>query len=311
MKKTIVILAALSLAAASTVFAQEDQTNPDLNPNAGRHIMSTNGARTQDGLEVDQVDRELDQEGPRFVNVHDEAGTPGGSGNLVNHGGGVMAYAHVVCIFWGSSLSSTSAYVQEMRAFRNGAGALVKHTSMLGQYGAYQSNLVGSQADVFDSTNPSSARVTDAMVQAEVKKWFSGKYDTNTIYEVFIPSGYYSDDGSGAQSCGGSNLQYCAYHSSGDGSHLPTNIKYSIEPYPSCSGCKVSGWTNSQNAEHFMVHETREAVTDPYGTTWYDAVGYEADDKCAWVGLFLETASDGHTYGYQPEYSNSGRACVN
>src|SRR5205085_1870000 len=89
---------------------------------------------------------------------------------------------------WGSSLSSTSAGVQEMRAFRNGAGALVEHTSMLGQYGAYQSNLVGSQVGVFDSTNPSSARVTDAMVQAEVKKWFSGKYDTNTIYESSSPA---------------------------------------------------------------------------------------------------------------------------
>jgi hypothetical protein len=187
---------------------------------------------------------------------------------------------------------------------------MVSHTGMLNQYGAYQSNFVGSQADVFDTTNPSSARVTDAMIQNEVKKWFAGKYDTNAIYEVFIPSGYYADDGTGANSCGGPNLQYCAYHSSGNGTNLPTNVKYSIEPYPGCTGCQVSGWTSYYNAEHFMVHETREAVTDPYGSTWYDAVGYEADDKCAWQGLFTQAASDGHTYGYQPEYSNSTRTCV-
>ena len=54
-----------------------------------------------------------------------------------------------------------------------------------------------------------------------------------------------------------------------------------------------------------MVHETREALTDPYGTTWYDSVGYEADDKCAWQGLFLSGG-----FGFQPEYSNSTRTCV-
>jgi hypothetical protein len=186
---------------------------------------------------------------------------------------------------------------------------MVSHTGMLTQYGVTQNNFVGSQADIFDTTNPSSAAVTDAMVQSEVAKWFAGRYDTNTIYEVFIPSGYYSKDGS-STSCGGPSLAYCAYHSSGDGSHLPTNIKYSIEPYPSCSGCSASGFNTNQNAEHFMVHETRETVTDPYGTSWYDAAGYEADDKCAWTGLFLQNAADGHTYGYQPEYSNSARNCV-
>jgi hypothetical protein len=229
--------------------------------------------------------------------------------NLTYHGGPVMAFAKVVCIFWGPSLSATSSYVTEVRSFRSSLSGLVSHTGMLNQYNANQNNLVGAQADKFDTTNPSSAAVTDSMVQQEVKKFFNGAYDTNTTYEVFIPNGYYSSD-SGSTSCGGPNLAYCAYHSSGNGTDLPTNVKYSIEPYPSCSGCSASGFNTNQNAEHFMVHESRESFTDPLGTGWWDSRGNEADDKCAWTGLFLENAADGHTYGYQPEWSNSARGCV-
>jgi len=285
MKKVIVLLASLALATSALAQVNGNELNP----------AATGGGYTRGGnVPADDVNNRA---------------SVGGRGQLVNHGGGVMSFTKIVCIFWGSSLTSGSSYVTEIRSFRNSLSGLVSHTGMLTQYGVTQNNFIGSQADIFDTTNPSSAAVTDAMVQSEVAKWFAGKYDTNTIYEVFIPSGYYSKDGS-STSCGGPSLAYCAYHSSGDGSHLPTNVKYSIEPYPSCSGCSASGFNTNQNAEHFMVHETREAVTDPYGTSWYDAAGYEADDKCAWTGLFLQTAADGHTYGYQPEYSNATRTCV-
>ena len=146
----------------------------------------------------------------------------------------------------------------------------------------------------------------------------SGGCKTDTIYEVLLPAGYYSDDGTGAQSCGGTNLKYCAYHGAGDGTaNLSKSIKYSIQPYPSCSGCHgLSGWTAAQDQQHFLVHETREAMTDSRGNgtyAFYDSAGYEADDKCAWGTnlkfLFSET-SGSHTYGYQQEYSNAARGCV-
>ena len=37
---------------------------------------------------------------------------------------------------------------------------------------------------------------------------------------------------------------------------------------------------------------------------WYDSSGNEADDKCAWTGLFTENG-----YGYQPEWSNAISGC--
>ena len=305
MKKMLVVASALLLV-TSAVMAEEGDLNP-----SPRVKMPINTQRLN-RVAVSDQDGNYDGRNPIAINegdidvenqlaIHATAG-----GNLVNHGGPVMPNARVVCIFWGSSWSPSNSLVKEIQSFRTSSVGLLKHTNMLGQYGASQSNLNG-QADIFDPTNPSSTRVTDAMVQAEVKKWFAGNYNYSTIYEVFIPSGYYSYD-SGDTSCGGTNLQYCAYHSSfANGSNY---VKYSIEPYPSCSGCQVSGWTTAQNAEHFMVHETREAMTDALGNAWYDNTGYEADDKCAWTSLFTEAPGDGHTYGYQPEWSNSARACV-
>jgi hypothetical protein len=61
-----------------------------------------------------------------------------------------------------------------------------------------------------------------------------------------------------------------------------------------------------QNQEHFVTHETREAVTDPTGSTWFDASGNEADDLCAWSPTpFLVNG-----FGYQYEWSNANGGCI-
>jgi hypothetical protein len=157
---------------------------------------------------------------------------------------------------------------------------------------------------MFDSSAPPT-NVTDSAVQGEVNKYLaSNAFDANAIYEVVIPSSSYSSSGT-STSCGGPHLAYCAYH--GNFTSSGHDVRYSIEPYPSCSGCQVSGWTAVQNQEHFVCHETREAVTDPDGTTWWDRSGNEADDKCAWSPTpFLGTGG----FGYQYEWSNANSACI-
>lgn len=246
--------------------------------------------------------------------------SPGGFGPLRDHGGLVLTNAKVVFIFWGWASTTADPYVSEVISFRNDPNAMMKHIGMLSQYrNTGSTSLLGSQPDVYDAVPPSSTKVTDSMVQAEVAAKCPGLPNggcrTDTIYEVLIPSGYYSDDGSGNQSCGGTNLQYCAYHSHGNGTTLSSSVLYSIQPYPSCSGCHgKSNWTAYNDQEHFIVHETREAMSDSLGNAWYDWFGYEADDKCAWGGstldfLFDETVN-GHTYAYQMEYSNAVRNCV-
>jgi hypothetical protein len=227
--------------------------------------------------------------------------------NVTNHGGGVLAHAKLVFIFWGPTFNNAAspdfAYAQQLQAFRNQYGTTPEYKTIT-QYGALQNSLGTGTADMFDTTTPPT-NVTDAKVQSEVTKYLTTHtYDSSTIYEVVIPSTSYSSSGS-SDSCGGPSLSYCAYHGSYSGSHGTTI--YSIQPYPSCSGCKVSGWTAAQNEEHFVCHETREAATDPVNGWWDGRTGEEADDKCAWSpSPFIGTGG----YGYQYEWSNADGGCV-
>ena len=233
--------------------------------------------------------------------------------NLTNHGGPVIVSAKVVFIFWGPSFNNAAspdfAYARTLQAFRNQFGTTGEYNTITQYSGSNGTialaNLGSGTADLFDTSTPPT-NVTDSTVRSKVTSYTSshGGNNTSTIYEVVIPSSSYSSDGS-STSCGGPHLQYCAYHSwIGSGTSA---TKYSIQPYPSCSGCKVSGWSDVQNQEHFVCHETREAVTDPTGTTWWDSSGQEADDKCAWSPTpFIGTGG----YSYQYEWSNAAHGCV-
>ena len=281
MNKTPILFGSLLLIVAATAFAQNV---PETN---GKHYFPPQGWAKPGG---------------------------GGGQNLVYHTGGtVIRNAKVVMIFWGPSFASggaDSAYASTLQGFRNQFGTTPEYNVITQYYGQdgltygniAQSSLGGGTGDWFDSSTPPT-NVTDADVQAEVLRYLSlHLFDDSTIYEVFIPSSSYSSDGS-STSCGGPNLAYCAYHG-----YFANAIKYSIEPYPSCSGCSVSSsWTAAQNQEHFVCHETREAVTDQQLNAWYDHRGYEADDKCAWSPTpFFGTGG----YGYQYEWSNEARGCV-
>jgi hypothetical protein len=235
--------------------------------------------------------------------------------NPTYQGGPVVISAKVVLIFWGPSFSNAAspdfAYAQALQAFRNQYGTNSEY-NVITQY--YQnpnkqliqlSNLAAGTADMFDTSTPPT-EVTDSIVQSEVSKYLTTHaFNASTVYEVVIPSTSYSDDGQGDDSCGGPNLQYCAYHSSFTSG--ANNVLYAIEPYPSCGGCQVAGWTAAENEDHFICHETREAVTDPLGTGWWNTrTGEELDDQCAWnPAPFLSGG-----FGYQYEWSNASSGCV-
>jgi len=234
------------------------------------------------------------------------------AGNITNHGGPVIVSAKVVFIFWGPTFNNAAspdfAYARTLQTYRNQFGTNGEYNTITQYSGSNGTialtNLGSGTADLFDTSTPPT-NVTDSSVRSKVSSYTSshGGNNTSTIYEVVIPRTSYSSDGS-STSCGGPGLAYCAYHSwIGSGTSA---TKYSIQPYASCSGCKVSGWTDVQNEEHFVCHETREAVTDPTGTTWFDSSGQEADDKCAWSPTpFLVSGS-----GYQYEWSNAAGGCV-
>lgn len=247
----------------------------------------------------------------------------GGGSNLSYHGGGTITSAHVVTIFWGPEWSSSGVdynTAQHIIGFFGQYGTTGEYNVITQYYnttsGSTQYIQTTSMGNLSwnDTTEPPN-NVTDADMQAEVVKCLNGghcgTFDPSAIYEVFLPASngsgaVYSSDGT-STSCGGPNLKYCAYHGHFSGNGY-SDVKYSSMPYPSCSGCQSSGFTDAQNFDHFSSHETREAVTDEDGNAWYDRRGYEADDKCAWSPAPFIDSTTG--YAYQYEWSNQAAACV-
>jgi hypothetical protein len=236
-------------------------------------------------------------------------GGGGGAQNLTYHRGPVIHTAKVVTIFWGAEWNgSGAATASHITAFFQNFGTTGEY-KVITQYGDGSGNVNGVSIDTtafFDSSAPPT-NVSDSAVQGEVASYIDahqgGVGDSSTIYEVFLPSTSYASLGS-QTSCGGPNLQFCAYHS--DFIHNGVDVKYSSMPYPGCGGCQSLGFSVAENFDHFSCHETREAVTDPDGNAWFDRHGFEADDKCAWSPApFIDAG-----FGYQYEWSNSTRGCV-
>jgi len=243
---------------------------------------------------------------------HERAAKIGGAraSNLSYHNGPVIHQAKVVSILWGPAATwgtngSPSALAQSLTSFFAQFGGNPEYNVITQYYDSGGSVQLTNLTSAYwvDNTTPPTG-VSDAAVQGEViKALASVGVDTDAVYEVFLPPASYASYGS-FDSCGGPNLQFCAYHSNFQ--YNGQDIKYASMPYPSCSGCQWPGWPAAQNFEHFACHETREAVTDPDGNAWYDRQGNEADDKCAWSPSPFVVSG----YGYQDEWSNLNGGCV-
>jgi hypothetical protein len=226
--------------------------------------------------------------------------------NLSNHGGPVITSAKVVFLFWGPTFSNPAspdyAYAHTLQAYRDQLGTTPEYNVITQYSGILLANLGTWTADGFDSSTPP-PNVTDAMVQSKISTYLM-TYPANAgaIYEVVLPASSYSSSGS-TYSCGGPHhpADYCAYHG------FFGKIRYSVQPFPSCGDCQVPGFSNVQNQERFVCHETRTTVTDPFFNAWWDGTtGKEADEKCASSTPFLGT--NGYAYPY--EWSNLTGSCV-
>jgi hypothetical protein len=234
--------------------------------------------------------------------------------NLTYHGGPVIVSAKVVDIFWGPSFApggADSAYAQALTAFRNQFGTSPEYNVITQYYQVVNgvreyiqlANLGSGTPDWFDTSTPPT-NVTDANIQAEIQRYLaSHAVNGSTIYEVFLPRTSYSSNGS-STSCGGPALAYCTYHNFYGSA--ASAVKYTVQPFASCSGCKVSGWSDAQNQEDFVAHSTRSTVINPLFNGWYDINGFDGSDKCAWSPApFLDNG-----YGYPYMWSNAASACV-
>jgi hypothetical protein len=257
-----------------------------------------------------------------------------GSGKLYNHGGPVMTTNATYAIYWnpsnwGQQLPSgystlVDQYFADVAA-DSGKTTNVYYTAT--QYSGirYQSSFLGSAVD----TNPlpasgctdsgTSVCITDAQLQTEISNFVASHglpRNGLTQYFVFTAPGVGSC--SDASHCAYST--YCAYHGwIGSGS---TAIIYANQPYvENVSGCDAGHHPNAlpgDAALNVVSHEHNEAITDPFGSAWYDLRGYENGDKCAWSwgsptgsgSTAYNQTINGHHYMLQLEYSNADRGCV-
>lgn len=125
---------------------------------------------------------------------------------------------------------------------------------------------------------------------------------------------------------------YCAYHSSilegtTPAPDLSNEVIYANMPLDvlRSNGC-VDKSTPAPNDEFadamlsFSSHESNEAISDPFGSTWFDDEGFENGDKCAYNygpsqglatnGDAFNQSINGHDYYTQQEWSNDDAGCV-
>ena len=239
-----------------------------------------------------------------------------GSGNLIDHGGHQIPFAGFFAIYWNSTVAN-SAGSQGQTSLRSQVADFATHFSdslpysqgdtaadytIITQYSAADtiSPVLAFAGDYVDSRAAQSS-FSDAKIKSYIASLFSSgvvKVDANTVYGVYFPAGM-KISSQGGTSCSA----FCGYH--GHFAYNGKDIKYAVFPYTDCRACSVSGKAVADVLTIVTSHEIREAVTDPDLNAWYDAAGYEADDKCAWHNLYQMTRGN---YWVQPEYSNGGNS---
>jgi hypothetical protein len=101
----------------------------------------------------------------------------------------------------------------------------------------------------------------------------------------------------------GLDVTYCAFHSTGVVNGKSFRYAFVANPARSPQRCGPQGLGPNQNwtgdaAASLLAAELFNMVTDPDLTAWYDKIGLEGADKCAW------------TFGTTHTTANGGRANV-
>jgi hypothetical protein len=106
-----------------------------------------------------------------------------------------------------------------------------------------------------------------------------GVWDPNGVYFVLT-----SADVKKSGFC----TSYCGWHTYGTAGS--TAVKYSFvgNPAQCINNCAAQSTGPNGNAGadgmvSIVAHELEEAATDPQLNAWYDSIGYENADKCAWT----------------------------
>ena len=266
------------------------------------------------------------------------------------HGGAVMAASVTVhTIFWApAGYFFTAGYEALVKQFLTGAAAASGTTSnvfsALREYGEQTGTATavsGSYSIAYDATSdsiddvdryPSSGDcaspsgvptcLTDGQVQAEIDTVApADERGLGNLWFVLLPPNV--DECITVGSCGTNS--FAGYHEAMDRAGGLTIYGVIIDPIVevvSGQGGDPEGNPDGEATIDTVAHETVEAITDPVGTGWFDADGFEVGDKCEvgpQIGSPLGYAANGspydqliggHEYLIQEMWSNDDGGCV-
>lgn len=170
----------------------------------------------------------------------------------------------------------------------------------------------GSQG--FSLDTDTGAQVSDVVENALTTKTL--RTDPNGVYLVLTASNVNVVD---------FMTSLCAYHWVYDNAQATIKYAFIGDASTNLSQCapQVTNSPNGNPAADAMVsviaHEFVEAVSDPDGTSWYDQVGLENADKCAWTygkasktpnGSFANMTLDDRQYLVQQNVAANTNTCV-
>jgi hypothetical protein len=188
-----------------------------------------------------------------------------------------------------------------------------------------------------------SACVSDALLTAEVNSVTAANslpHDLSHIYVMYFPKGVETcfNPGSTTSTAGGQactinhqpTAAFCAYHSAALSNAVYANLSYPIyhsplatTPFTCGSDARRAGFgqiespNGNKDADVEIsptAHEINESITDPdVQTGWYDAVGFENGDECAYIygqtrgapGAYFNQVINGRNYLTQEMPSNN------
>lgn len=262
-----------------------------------------------------------------------------GVGKLTYHGGPIMRTNKVYAIFWKPAGYSVNSSYNSLinRYFTDVAAASGATTNVYKSSTQYFSNIAATKTYIINKStfggsfldthaypangcplyNGLQKCLTDAQIKAEIARVIAAKgwvANQTTMFFIFTANQVGSCfDGSGTQCA---FTAYCGYHSA-SGNMIYSNMPYAGTSLVSCGvPYTPNGNAAADSTLSVVSHEHLEAITDPRLNAWYDSVGYENGDKCAWTFGAVSAAHkfnqtiNGHKYILQAEWSNKTNQCV-
>jgi hypothetical protein len=250
------------------------------------------------------------------ANTKASAKAPAPIYNLVNHNGPVLSEVHLYAIWWGPTANFPTGYRSGIDAALNGVQCSTSTCSgmskLINQY--FPTNVRASISfggDLVDTSAPIASAPSTAAIVTEVNKVVgNANLDPKGLYLVFTSNFP-------------SKAAYCGWHGAGAVSNKWFTVSYlpNLNGQAGCAATYLPSYAATPGRSlavdsivNVFTHELYETATDPILNNlyaWYDALGNEIGDKCAWTTSTKVTMGAAGEFTIQQEWSNALKACSN